>query len=156
VGSAYGGCITPRLPRPGPPAYRYYEWSPAPALQPAWLFANSGVTSATRIPGITGYELDRTTALTPAGAVLVGGGAAPCMPARASEPGEPLPGPGPQRADTTLYTARSGALVFATGTLGWELGLAPVPSASPDAPVAPDPRVVAMTRNVLARMLAPH
>jgi hypothetical protein len=56
-------------------------------------------------------------------------------------------------AETTLYTARSGALVFATGTLGWEYALSPVPQASPDVPLAPDPRVVAMTRNLLARVL---
>jgi len=29
-----------------------------------------------------------------------------------------------------------------------------VPQASPDAPLAPDPRVVAMTRNLLAHVLA--
>jgi hypothetical protein len=57
------------------------------------------------------------------------------------------------RADSTLYTAPSGAFVFATGTLGWEYGLSPVPQASPDAPTAPDPRVVAMTRKLLARAL---
>ena len=56
-------------------------------------------------------------------------------------------------AQTTLYQARSGALVFATGTLGWEYALSPVPQASPDAPASPDPRVVAMTRNLLARVL---
>jgi hypothetical protein len=43
--------------------------------------------------------------------------------------------------------------VFATGTLGWLYGLYPVPQASPDVPRAPDARVVAMTRNVLARAL---
>ena len=53
-------------------------------------------------------------------------------------------------AQTTLYEAPSRALVFATGTLGWEYALSPVPQASPDAPSAPDPRVVAMTRNLLA------
>ena len=56
-------------------------------------------------------------------------------------------------AETTLYTARSGALVFGTGTLGWEYALSPVPQASPDVPLAPDPRVVAITRNLLARVL---
>ena len=71
----------------------------------------------------------------------------------ASEPGEPVATFGRNLAQTTLYTARSGALVFSAGTLGWELGLEPVPSASPDAPRAPDPRVVAMTRNLLARVL---
>jgi hypothetical protein len=56
-------------------------------------------------------------------------------------------------AETTLYTAPSGALVFATGTLGWVYGLEPVPQASPDVPTAPDPRVVAMTRNLLTHVL---
>ena len=77
---------------------------------------------------------------------------APCTRFR-PEPGEPIPGPGEDVAETTIYMARSGAIVFDTGTMGWELGLEPVPSASPDAPLAPDPRVVAMTRNVLARVL---
>jgi hypothetical protein len=43
--------------------------------------------------------------------------------------------------------------VFSTGTLGWEYALSPVPQASPDAPRAPDPRVVAITRNLLRRVL---
>jgi hypothetical protein len=59
-------------------------------------------------------------------------------------------------AHTTIYTASSGALVFKTGTLGWELGLAPVPSASPEAPRTSDPRVVLMTRNLLAHVLRGH
>jgi hypothetical protein len=148
VGSAYNGCITPRVAAPGPPVYRYYSWTPSPALQPAWLFAGSGVTAATRIPGIVGYELDQTTSATPPGALVVGeSNGVLCM----SED-EPSPTKGTV-AQTTLYTARSGALVFATGTLGWEYALEPLPQASPDAPTSPDPRVVAMTRNVLARAL---
>lgn len=148
--SAYLGCITPRLPVPGPPTYHYYAWTPAPGLEPSWLFAGTGITASTRIPGIVGYELDQRTPHTPAGTWLVGGGAAPCM---APAAGEPVPGPGENRADTTLYEAPSRAIVFDTGTLGWELGLEPVPSASPDAPRAPDPRVVAMTQNLLAHVL---
>jgi hypothetical protein len=70
-----------------------------------------------------------------------------------SAPGKPVAGPGQPLAQSTLYTARSDALVFASGTLGWELGLEPVPSASPDAPRRPDPRVVAITRNLLAHVL---
>jgi N,N-dimethylformamidase beta subunit-like, C-terminal len=151
TGSAYLGCITPRLPVTGPPTYHYYAWAPSPGLQPSWLFASTGVTAATRIPGIVGYELDMRTPQSPAATRLIGSGAAPCM---TPEPGEPAPGPGQDLAETTLYTAPSGALVFASGALGWELGLAPVPSASPDAPRAPDPRVVAMTRNLLARVLS--
>ncbi|MBV8982406.1 MAG: hypothetical protein JO086_16005 [Acidimicrobiia bacterium] len=151
TGSAYVGCITPRVPRPGPPTYRYYSWSPSPTLQPAWLYAGTRVTPSTEIPGITGYELDQVTAQSPADTVILGHGSAPCMPV--TEPGEPVPGPGQDRADTTLYKAPSGALVFNTGTLGWELALGPVPSASPDAPTAPDPRVVGMTGNLLDHLL---
>ncbi len=148
VGSAYDGCITPRIPGPGPPAYLYYAWAPSPGLKPSWLFAHTGVTSSTRIPGIVGYELDQRTPASPVGTLLVGSGVGvPCL-------GEDEPSPVHGRvAETTLYEARSGALVFATGTLGWEYALSPVPEASPDAPSSPDPRVVAMTRNLLARVL---
>jgi hypothetical protein len=150
TGSAYVGCITPRVSRPGAPTYRYYSWSPAPELRPSWLFAGTGITAATQIPGMVGYELDLRAAESPAGTQVVGSGTATCMPAAA---GEPAPGPGQDLAQTTLYTARSGAIVFGSGTLGWELGLEPVPSASPDAPTQPDPRVVEMTRNLLAHVL---
>jgi hypothetical protein len=149
MGSAYNGCITQRLEVRGPPQYRYYDWTPAPSLSPAWLFAGTGVTAATRIPGIVGYELDERTPTAPAGTSVVGGATeVPCMPET-----EPSPIHG-VAAQSTLYTAPSGALVFATGTLGWLYGLSPVPEASPEVPTTPDPRVVAMTRNVLARALA--
>ena len=67
--------------------------------------------------------------------------------------GEPAPWNG-TAAETTLYPAPSGALVFATGTLGWLYGLSPVAQASPDVPPAPDRRLVAMTRTRLARVLS--
>ncbi len=153
TGSAYLGCITPRLDQPGPPTYYYYDWSPAPGLDPPWLFAGTGITAATKIPGIVGYEPDERTPLSSPGTQLLGSGSAPCMSTGAAKPGEPVPGPGDDLAETTLYSGPSGAIVFNTGTLGWELGLEPVPSASPDAPRAPDPRVVAMTRNLLAHVL---
>ncbi len=154
AGSAYLGCITPRFNRPGPPTYDYYSWAPAPDLKPAWLFAGTGITASSRLGGIVGYEVDQRTPRTPAGTQLVGGRAVPCMSSGAAEPGEPVPGRGENLAETTLFTARSGAIVFDTGTLGWELGLEPVPNASPDAPRAPDPRLVAMTRNLLDHVLA--
>jgi hypothetical protein len=151
AGSAYLGCITPRVQTSGPPTYRYYSWAPAAGVQPAWLFKGTGITSSTRIPGIVGYELDMRTSGSPAGTQVLGSGSTPCM--SVTGPGEPVPGPGQNMAQTTLSAAGSGAFVFDTGTLGWELALEPVPSASPDAPTAPDPRVVAMTRNVIERAL---
>src|SRR5207302_9817728 len=104
---------------------------------PAWLFAGGGVDSATTIPGIAGYGLDERTLASPAGTRLIGSSAGvSCMPET-----EPSPVNG-SVGETTLYAARSGALVFATGMLGWLYGLYPVPEASPDVPVAPDPRIV--------------
>ncbi|HXW58612.1 MAG TPA: N,N-dimethylformamidase beta subunit family domain-containing protein [Solirubrobacteraceae bacterium] len=148
TGSAYDGCIVPRVQQPGPPVYRYYAWTPSRPLRPSWLFAHSGVSVATRIPGVVGYELDERGPASPPGTMIVGVGAGvPC-----SSENEPSPIHG-RLAETTLYTARSGAFVFATGMLGWEYALSPVPQASPDAPLAPDPRVVAMTRNLLAHAL---
>lgn len=151
TGSVYTGCITPRLIAAGPPTYRYYAWAPAPGLRPAWLFAHTGITATTQIAGIVGYELDMRTGASPRGTQTVGQGAAACM---GPERGEPAPGPGENLAQSTLYTTRRGALVFNSGTLGWELGLEPVRSASPNAPSAPDPRLVRMTRNLLARVLS--
>ena len=150
TGSAYVGCITPRLAVPGPPTYYYYPWEPVAELNPGWLFAHTGITASTRIPGVVGYELDVRTRAAPPGTQVVGFGAARCMSAAL---GEPRPGARQDLAQTTLYTTASGATVFNTGTLGWALGLEPVPSASPDAPRAPDPRIVAMTRNLLAHVL---
>ena len=106
------------------------------------------MTAATRIEGVLGFELDETTAATPRTAVVIGGRSGRCM----LQAAEPAPVRG-TLAQSTLYTARSGALVFATGTLGWLYGLYPVPQASPDVPLRADPRVVAMTRNLLARAL---
>jgi N,N-dimethylformamidase beta subunit-like protein len=151
TGSAYLGCITPRFRQPGPPTYAYYSWFPELGLRPAWLYPHTRMRSTTAIPGIVGYELDTTTAASPRDIQVIGRGYAPCM---GVEVGEPRPGRGENLAETTIYTARSGAVVFNTGTLGWELGLEPVPSASPDAPRAPNPFLVTMTRDLLAHVLA--
>ena len=142
--TVYENCITPRLSlAAGPPVYAYYGWSPSPTLTPRWLFSDTGFTAASIVPGIVGYELDRVAPLPPASVHLVGGGAAVCQGRVA----------GSDRTYTTLYRAGSGALVFSAGTMGWQLGLSPLPATSPDAPRVADPRLVRLTENLLARML---
>ena len=150
MGSAYDGCITPRLEVPGPPVYRYYAWRPAAALKPGGCSRGTGITRRDRDPGDRRLRARRARAGHAArhASVLGSSEGVRCMPET-----EPSLFHG-SAAETTLYTAGSGALVFATGTLGWLYGLWPVPQASPDVPLAPDPRVVAMTRNLLARVLA--
>jgi hypothetical protein len=71
----------------------------------------------------------------------------------AGEGGGPAAAGGLGRADTTVYRARSGALVFSAGTLSWELGLSPVPGASPQAPHSPERALVRLTLNLLWRVL---
>jgi hypothetical protein len=151
AGSSYDGCITPRLPGGGPPRYRYYGWRFRPRAGPAWLFARSGITARTVIPGIAGYELDELTPQAPAGTRVVGESVGVrCM-------GEQEPawvrGSGGQ---STLRVKRSGAFVFAAGTLGWLYALSPVPQASPDVPRAPVQAIVTLTRNLIAHGLAPR
>jgi hypothetical protein len=153
TGSAYLGCITPRLPGFGPPIYHYYGWSPAPALKPTWLFRGTGIRPGTVIRGIVGYELDARTSASPRGTRVIGRGGGPCMGAGAFGVRDTVVAAPGSTAQTTLYTTRSGAIVFTAGTLGWELGLEPVPSASPDVPRAPDRRLVAITRNLLRHVL---
>ncbi|MHB8492802.1 MAG: N,N-dimethylformamidase beta subunit family domain-containing protein [Solirubrobacteraceae bacterium] len=150
VGSSYDGCITQRLPASGPPVYRYGAWRPSPTLAPRWLFAGTGIGPATTIPGIVGYELDTRTEASPTGTHVIGySSGVSCMGGVVEPSAVHATG-----AESTMYTARSGALVFASGTLGWEYGLEAVPQASPDVPRRPDGRVVAMTRNLLQHVLS--
>jgi hypothetical protein len=123
--------------------YAYYGWSPAPGLEPAWLFRRTGFTAESRVTGIVGYELDRHVPGAHPGLMIVGGGTATCQSGAV----------GSQGASSVLYKAGSGALVFASGTMGWQLGLSPVPSISPSAPREADPRLVRLTENLLGRML---
>ena len=143
TGTAWQQCVTPRYLGTGHPTYHYYPWKPDAALQPEWLFHDTGFTASSVVNGIVGYEPDGTTAASPPGVQLVGGGTTLC------QSGGPQVGVG----QSTLYTAPSGALVFSSGTLGWGLGLSPVPEESPDVPRAPDPRLVKLTENLFERML---
>jgi hypothetical protein len=147
TGTAWGRCVTPRYrlaeQLAGQPTYHYYAWRPGPSLGPPWLFRGTGFTSLSEVRGIVGYEVDRSTLDSPPGIQVVGSGTTPCL------GGRPLTG----LSQSTLYTTASHALVFSSGTMGWQQGLSPVPDASPDAPRVVDPRLVRLTENLLDRML---
>ena len=119
------------------------SWKPWPTLQPDWLFHDTGFTPSSLVSGIVGYEPDQTTSASPARIQVVGSGSTLCQ----------RHGPPTGLGQSTLYTAHSGALVFSSGTLGWELALSPMPAESPDAPRKPDPRLVKLTENLFDRML---
>jgi hypothetical protein len=143
TGTGWQLCVTPRYLGGGHPTYHYYPWKPTPTLQPDWLFRGTGLTAASEVKGIVGYEPDRTTPASPSGVQIVGTGTTLC------EHHGPAQGVG----QSTLYRAPSGAMVFSSGTLGWELGLSPVPAESPDAPRRPDPRLVRLTENLFDHMI---
>ncbi len=98
-----------------------------------WLFDGTGVTNGTIFPNVEGYETD--SLYPPSGATVLAH--------------SPYPRDNPQVfGDMTIYTAPSGALVFATGTIEWSLGLDDFP---PSQGVVPAMQQI--TANFLSRAL---
>ena len=81
----------------------------------SWVFANTGFVNGSSVPGIVGYEYDRTGVL----------GAGPAPAGLTVLAHSPVTGQdaGPSFSDSTIYTAASGARVFASGTIEWSYGL---------------------------------
>jgi hypothetical protein len=107
---------------------------------PDWVLASTGLKPGDILPGLLGYEVDRITAASPAGIVAIAH--------------SPYRYRGKTRyADTTFYTAESGAIVFATGTIQWSWALddenVPQLRASAQSEAAQQ-----MTRNILTRLVA--
>ncbi len=79
-----------------------------------WVYAGTGFVNGSSVPGIVGYEYDKvfSNGLTPAGITILGN--------------SPLAGEtaGNSVSNATLYTASSGARVFASGTIEWSWALA--------------------------------
>jgi hypothetical protein len=98
-----------------------------------WLYNGTGVTNGTIFPNVEGYETD--SLYPPSGATVLAH--------------SPYPLDNPQvYGDMTIYTAPSGANVFATGTIEWSLGL---DDYSPSMGVVPAMQTI--TANFLARAL---
>jgi hypothetical protein len=98
-----------------------------------WLFSGTGLSNGSILPSVLGYETD--SLYTPAGAIGVAH--------------SPFPRGAPQvYADVSLYTATSGANVFATGSIWWSTGLDGFP---PSRGVVP--AVQQVTANFLSRAL---
>src|SRR5438876_137522 len=83
-----------------------------------WVYAGTGFVNGSSVPGIVGYEYDKAfnNGLTPSGITILGN--------------SPLAGEsaGNSFTNATLYTASSGARVFASGTIEWSWGLANIQS----------------------------
>ncbi|CAD5373927.1 conserved hypothetical protein [Rubrivivax sp. A210] len=106
-----------------------------------WVFAGTGLAAGDRLPGLLGYEVDAAQGQGPAGLEIL-----------ASSPWTTLTEPVQQGlSNMSVYTAPSGALVFATGSIQWAWGLddfnAPALRSSRLNPAAQQ-----ITRNVLRRL----
>ncbi|HJW95172.1 MAG TPA: N,N-dimethylformamidase beta subunit family domain-containing protein [Thermoanaerobaculia bacterium] len=105
----------------------------------SWIFANTNLHPGDRLRGLLGYEADRAT-----------GSAYPGTLVLTHSPFQHVDGTFDE-SNMTLYTASSGAIVFATGTIYWTWGLDDFNAAArPDSP--PSAAVQQITRNVLNRM----
>jgi hypothetical protein len=81
-----------------------------------WVFTNTGLTSGSHLPGLLGYEVDKTGPKTPAGTIRLGHSP---FTTHKTDPSKDFS----DHSDMTVYTAPSGAVVFATGTIQWAWGL---------------------------------
>ena len=119
----------------------YLAWRPANL--DAWIFAGSGITGGQSFPGIVGYEYDHMAVpdARPAGLIVVGS--------------SPVNGfLGSDTAASALYTAPSGAQVFAAGTVAWAWGLDDY--GHEDRGAFADDRLRRVTKNIIDRMSAPR
>jgi hypothetical protein len=122
----------------------YHSWdvdAPAPWVvknASAWPYEGTGVKDGDAIPGIVGYETDRT---------IENGRTPPGVTVLAESPVFGHDG-GTDLHQASVYDLPNGAFVFAAGTIEWSWGLAKDGTA--------DPRVQRVTENVLRRAgLAP-
>lgn len=100
----------------------------------SWVFSGTGLTNGSHITNMLGDEGDSEGPDTPAGTVLL-----------AHSP-YPLSG-NTQYSDMTVYTASSGATVFAAGTLAWSTGLDSFAGGTPNSAAQQ------ITRNILAKFI---
>jgi hypothetical protein len=123
----------------------YYECNPVEAdwvvADPTmWMFEGSGFTKGERVPDMVGNEYDRVTpgVPTPENIQILAHSPVTCK-GNASY------------ADSTWYSAPSGAGVFAAGTFGWSPLM---DDPCPDGPVSVRCKLVRVTENILRAFAA--
>lgn len=100
-----------------------------------WIFEGTGLKNGDHLRGLLGYEVDRIADHTPPGTQRLAH--------------SPYPFRGNTRySDMILYTAPSGTIVFATGTMQWSWGLA---DPELEGKKFENPAVKIATRNLLRR-----
>jgi hypothetical protein len=104
-----------------------------------WVWAGTGVQSGDHLSGLLGYETDREFGDQPPDIVRL---------AHSPYVATTSTGNETRYADSTVYSASSGATVFAAGSMDWNWGLDGY--ASSHAPVVVNPIVQQATRNIFS------
>jgi hypothetical protein len=129
-GAAYGSNTQPD----------YVAWRPA-ALD-SWIFTSTGITGDESFPGIVGYEYDHMAVSSERAAGLQVVGSSPVNGFLGSD-----------TSVSTIYTAPSGATVFAAGTVAWPWALDDF--GHEDRGAYADDRLRRITKNIIDRLGAP-
>ncbi len=126
------------------------NFTPVPEARGHWVYASTGVpTGRTRsIPGLLGYEVDRTFTTDPAYGKFSPKG----LTVLARSWVQPPDVANRFATESTIYVAPSGAIVFAAGTMQWSWGLDDW-GAPGLRPPRRHPDVERITKNLLARFL---
>jgi hypothetical protein len=99
-----------------------------------WIFAGTGLQNGSKLTGLLGYEVDVATTASPANIITLASSAGP--------------------SNMTIYTASSGALVFAAGSMQFNWGLDDFNSPAVR-PSVLSPAAQQMSRNLLAKFVLP-
>ncbi|HEV2110727.1 MAG TPA: discoidin domain-containing protein [Gammaproteobacteria bacterium] len=84
-----------------------------PSRWPNWLSADTGLYAGATLPNVLGYETDRMHGYQPLDTVILADSVFP----------KAAPADKQIKANSTVYIAPSGAIVLATGSIYWDLGL---------------------------------
>ncbi len=119
----------------------YIAWRPANV--DTWIFDGSGIVAGDKFPGIVGYEYDHMAPADeqPDGLITVGSSAVNGF-------------LGQDTSSSVMYTAASGATVFAAGTIAWAWGLDDFGHEKVGA--FADDRLRRVTRNIMDRLTQPR
>jgi hypothetical protein len=109
----------------------------------SWVFGGTGVANGTRLTGLLGYEIDAVSAngYAPSGLKKI---------AESTVPPDSSLHPQGGVSNMTVYSASSGSVVFAAGSIQWAWGLDDF-NAGPIRPAVASATAQTATRNVLAR-----
>jgi hypothetical protein len=109
---------------------------------PSWVFAGTHAVAGEALPHLVGYEADALAPSSPAGVEVLAN--SPVI----------AQGGAHGHSNMTVYTASSGAIVFATGSMQWSWGLDAFVDDLEPRPSRVHPAAQQMMRNVLARFTA--